>query len=261
MGITGIAPIGDSLNTETVEIELTWEFQDLAFSTQDGRGIHLEEEVDLSRDDLLRFCGYNISLNRIHKREFITVIFVKNSTNLTEIKTEQLHFKPIVIQCTTIDADAMLDRLKNNIASEKPINELEAVYLPLFSSAKFSPTELFLESAKLIRDMQTDDQHKRKISALLIAVAGKIVDSVQLDNLAEEVSVMGNVIIEYFEKRGIEHGMERGIERGAERCQEEIAKNLLFMGMDALEIIKATDISAERLIEIRNNIGKDQEAV
>jgi len=96
LGLAGIAPIGESLRSENVQIEVTWEFQDLVFATQDGRGVNFETEADLSKDDLLRFGGYNISLNRVHKREFITVIFVMNPTSLTELKTEQLHFVPSV---------------------------------------------------------------------------------------------------------------------------------------------------------------------
>ena len=53
---------------------------------------------------------------------------------------------------------------------------------------------------------------------------------------------MGNVIIDYLE------------ERGKTSKGEEIAINLLEMGMDSLDIIKATGISAERLLEIRDSL-------
>ena len=54
------------------------------------------------------------------------------------------------------------------------------VYLPLFRSIKFSPTELFKESASIIKSLQIDDNHKRKIYALSIVLAGKIVDKATL---------------------------------------------------------------------------------
>ena len=88
LNIPEIAPIADYLGTENVQIELTWESMDLAFGTSDGQGVHLEEEINLSNDDLLRFLGYNASLSRIHKREFATIIFVKNPTNLEGINTK-----------------------------------------------------------------------------------------------------------------------------------------------------------------------------
>ena len=154
LGLTGIAPITEPLRTESVEIEIKIEFRDLTFGTQDGRGLHFENEVDLSADDLLRFGSYNIGLSRVYKREFLTVIFVKNPTQLKELRTAQLLFEPIIVQCSNFDADAILDRLEKDIAAGVPVNELELVYLPLFQSTKFSPTEIFKESTRLIGELQ-----------------------------------------------------------------------------------------------------------
>jgi hypothetical protein len=187
LGLSGIAPISESLSTESVEIEVKWEFQDLAFATQDGRGVNLEEEIDLSYDDLLRILGYNVTLSRTHKREFVTVIFAKNTPKQTEIKTEQIHFAPKIVDCSKIDADAMIAKLKAAINSGQVINELEAIYLPLFSSKTLSPTELFLESAEIVKVMQASEERKRKVLSLLITLSGKIVDHDKILELIEEV--------------------------------------------------------------------------
>ena len=243
LGLTGIAPITKPLRTESVEIEIKVEFRDLTFGTQDGRGLHFENEVDLSQDDLLRFCSYNVGLSRVYKREFLTVVFVKNPTNLNEVSKAQLQFKPIIVQCSKFDADSNLDRLRKDIAGGRQINELEAIYLPLFHSSKHTPTELFVKSAGLIKAMQADDTQKRKMLALLVVLSGKVAERAELNALVEEVTKMGNVIIEFFE--------ERGERRGIERTQEETAKRLVAMGLDSLDIMKATDISAERLSQIR----------
>jgi len=242
LGLTNIAPIGESLSTETVDVEISWEFKDLAFATQDGKGIHFEEEVALSRDDLLRFCGYNISLERVHGRKFITVVFVKNHATITELKSEQIQFKPIIVQCTQIDADAMLSRLKKDIADGKPVNELELVYLPLFNSTKYSPTQLFKESTDLIRALQVDDIRKRKIYALSILLAIKVVDQSQLEEALKEASIMGNVILETAEKIG------------ADRQKEIFARKLLKKGFDSLEVVDLVDISVEQVRELREAI-------
>jgi hypothetical protein len=249
LGLHEIAPITEPLRTENVQIEIKSEFLDLTFGTEDGRGLHLEEEVDLSPDDLLRFCAYNIGLNRTYKREFITVIFVKNPTALTEITTTQLHYKPVIVQCFQIDADIILRRLKDDIGAGKTVNELELVYLPLFKSIEFTPTELFLRSAELVKAMRADDEHKRKILALLVTLSGKIVERTQLEKIMEEVKKMGNVIIEYFE----ELGEKRGIDIGKEQKSEEAAQKMVDKGYDLLDIIEITGIGAERLREIAKN--------
>jgi hypothetical protein len=238
LGLHGIAQIQEPLRTENVQIEIKSEFLDLTFGTADGRGLHLEEETDLSRDDMLRFCSYNIGLCRTYEREFVTVIFVKNPTTLTEISNEQLHYTPIVVQCSQFDADAVLKRLKDDIEAGKPVNELELVYLPLFRSTKLNPTGLFKRSVELVRAMQADDAHKRKILALLVTLGGKTVERDQLEAIAEEVKKMGNVIIEYFE------------EIGEKRKGEDAARKMVAKGYDVLDIIEITGISAERLREI-----------
>jgi hypothetical protein len=242
LGLHGIAQIQEPLRTESVQIEIKSEFLDLTFGTADGRGLHLEEETDLSKDDLLRFCSYNVGLSRTYKREFITVVFVKNPTTLAEVKSEQLHFKPIIVQCSKLDADAALKKLKDDIEAGNPVNELEMVYLPLFGSTVFNPTELFARSVKLVQAMQADDAHKQKILTLLFTLGGKTVDLDKLEEIAEEVKKMGNVIIEYFE--------EIGEKRGIERNSEETARKMVAKGYDLLDIIEITGISAERLREI-----------
>ena len=242
LGLTNIAPITEPLRTETVEIEIKSEFRDLTFATTDGRGLHLEEEIDLSLDDLKRFGSYNLGLSRAYNREFMTVIFVKNPTTLTELSTEQLIFKPIVVQCSTIDADVMLAKLKQDVDDGKPINELELVYLPLFNSIKFSPTELFLESTGLIKNLQTDDDSKRKLYALSAVLASKVVDRATIEELFEEVKMMGNVILEVAE------------EFGAKRQQEETVKKMLLKDCKLSDIIEFTGIDVDRLSEIREDL-------
>jgi len=242
LGLTNLAPIMEHLGTESVEIEVTWEFKDLAFGTQDGRGLHFEEEIDLSLDDLYRCVSYNSALSRVHKREFITVIFVKNPTMLKGIKTEQIDFKPVIVQCSELDADAMLAGLKRAIELGEVINELEAIYLPLFNSESLSPTELFSESVQIIKAMRVDDNHKRKVLTLLATLCGKVVDRSQLLAAIEEVMKMGNVIFEYLE------------ERGEKRKQEEMAKKMLSDNCDVLNIIRYTGIEPERLNELRTAI-------
>ena len=248
LGLADIAPITDHLGTESVQIDITWEFRDLAFAIKDGRGINFEEEIHLSDDDLLRIAGYNTGLRRMHKREFITVIFVKEPTKLKGIYSQQLTFEPYIVQCSEINADALLDKLKAAVSAGKPINELEAIYLPLFHSKTLSPTELFLESAALIKAMQAEDDHKRKTLALLVTLSGKLVDYAKLKALVEEVRNMGNVFAQVFE------------DIGRENEKENIATKMLDNGMDPLDIIKFTGITPERLLEIRESLRSSRVA-
>ena len=246
-GIDDIDTITESLATESVAVEIKSQFRDLVFATNNGKGLHLEEEVALSEEDLWRFLDYNVSLYRIHNRIFDTVIFVKEPTSLTGIDLERLVFKPIIVQCADIDADAMLDELKQDIENGKPINELKLVYLPLFRGKTLDSTGLFLESTKLIRSMKAEELLRHKVLALAILVAGKVVDHEVLKQIYEEVKLMGtgNVILDVAE------------EYGAKREKEEIARKLLSMGMDAIDVVEVTGLSNERIRELRDTIRSE----
>ena len=67
-GIDELSAITEPLPTESNQVEVKSLFRDLVFATTDGRGLHFEEEISLSQDDIWRFLDYNVSLYRIHKR-------------------------------------------------------------------------------------------------------------------------------------------------------------------------------------------------
>ena len=60
-GIDCLASITEPLATESVQVEVKSLFRDLVFATQERKGLHFEEEVHLSEDDLWRFLDYNVS--------------------------------------------------------------------------------------------------------------------------------------------------------------------------------------------------------
>ena len=166
------------------------------------------------------------------------------------------------MECSKIDADALLAKLKANIEEGREINELELIYLPLFGSKEFSPTELFKESTAIIKDLNIEDERRMKLFALSVVLAGKVVDKAQLELFWEEVKLMNNVILEYAEERGIKLGEERGMKLGEERGiklgeergiklgEEETARRMLAKGYDLEEIAEVTGVSLERLREM-----------
>jgi hypothetical protein len=252
-----------------VEVEIRSEFADMAFALRGGGGLHFEEEVNLSKDDLLRICGYHTWLSRVHKREFVTVLFVKNRVpaGRIRIRTKQLHFTPVVVDCSAIDADTRLARLRQQVTEQAEVNELELLYLPLFHSETLTATELFQESARLIQALRAEDAVKHKLSALLIALAGKVVDAEALLEFWEEVRKMGNKIIEIAEAYGMQIGEERGIAIGEERgiaigeergitigeehgqlkMAETTARKMLTKGYSLEVIAELTDLAPEQL--------------
>jgi hypothetical protein len=257
LGLHDIPPITEPLSAEFVDVDVKTNILDLVFGLQDSRGLHIEEEVDLTYNDLLRIGGYHLDLCRTYTREFITVIFAKNPVRINGIRTGQLTFEPVIVQCSDFDADAILEKLKTAVSGGEPVNELELIYLPLFKSVRCTPTELFTESTKLITAMRADDKAKHKMAALLIVLCGKVVDKAVLEKYAEEIRHMKNAVIEFLMKLGEEDGIKLGEERGMKLGEErrklketETVLKMLSRGLSSEDIIYYTGISQERLDQI-----------
>jgi len=210
--------------------------------------LRFKEAITLFKNKAL---DYNVSLCRMHKRIFDTIIFVKEPTTLTGIDFDRLTFKPIIVQCANIDADAMLDELKWDIEAGRQVNELKLVYLPLFRGKTLDATGLFLESTKLIRNMNVADRLKHKVLSLAVLIAGKVVSQEVLNQIYNEVKVMstGNVVLDVAEA----YGEKRGIER----YKEETALKLLSDNFDMLDIIRYTGNDAGRLKELRDAMARE----
>jgi hypothetical protein len=167
---------------------------------------------------------------------------------------EQLKFTPIIIDCSTVDADAILAKLRRAMAEGAPVNELELIYLPLFHSKTLTPTGLFKESLALTKQLQTDDRLKQKICALSILLAGKVVGPSDLEEGWKEVKLMGNKILEFAvsqgRKAGRLEGVVEGVVEGKALEKESTARKMHTKGYAPQEIFELTGIDPEHLRRI-----------
>jgi hypothetical protein len=211
LGLSDYPAIGDPLQTETVNVAPEVEFSDLTFALSDGRGIHFEEEVDLSGDDLLRFCGYHVELSRRYKKKFVTVIFTLNEPKTTEIADDQLRFSPIVVNGKSKDADEVIQKLRKQVAAKEPINELDLIYLPLFSSKTMDVIKRIEAGAVITNETELSPELKKRILVMMLMVSNKLVEKQTLTNFWKEFSTkMKLVAFEVAEEVGIEKGKIEG---------------------------------------------------
>ncbi|MCL2813818.1 MAG: hypothetical protein FWD23_04385 [Oscillospiraceae bacterium] len=224
--------ITEPLKTETTEIVVKSEFADLTFKLSNGKGMHLESEADLSKNDLFRFCHYHVDLIRAYGIDFTTVIFVKDEYSVESLDYEMLQFKPVVINCGGYDADEILAKLQARASAGEPLNELEAIYLPLFKSAKYSPAELLTESIRLISAAKIGDEQKLKISALALVLSNKLVSAEKIESIWRELKMMRLKVLEYGLRQSMEEGMEKGMEEGIARGMEKGMEKGMEEGME-----------------------------
>ena len=244
-GLSDDLLIGEPLRTEKKEVRVETEFSDLTFRLSDGRGFHAEEQVDLSKDDLLRFCGYHVDLVREYGCDFLTVVFVKNPVRDVVLDLSMLRFTPRVVDCSKIDGDEKLADLKEKLQRGEPLNELEVIYLPLFKSSQLSPEGLLRESALIIRQMRTKDEGQRlKMVALALMVSDKLVSKEILEDIWREIRMMKLKILEFAEEKGVEIGMAMGID------ETLMVIKLAAQGKTAEQIAEASGIVLEKVEDI-----------
>ncbi|MDR1533159.1 MAG: hypothetical protein LBS62_13440 [Clostridiales bacterium] len=254
LGISGLPPLGTPLKTELPVISAHTSFSDLTYKLPDLGGVHLEAEDKISRDDLIRFCEYVLRLIKAYNMDFLSIIFTRHKPSATKLDFKALKFKPIIVCLADRDADKTLARLKKEIKNSGQVNELELIYLPLYASKNLNVTELLMESAALVRQLNIPDVMADKILAAMLVLANKLVDKNKLNNIWKEFSRMYKLkVLEVAEKQGVRKGMRKG----ARKEREKVAAAMLLNGVSFEFVMKVTGLSEERLAELERKASKD----
>ena len=237
--------VSSFLDTEFPEVETTNEMMDMNFRLKDGSILHLEEETDLSRKDLIRFAHYDLRLYNKYNTTIHTVVLTpaNGSPGTKILDTGNLQYNVLQIVLANRDADLLLARITTALEKGDPINELELIFMPLMKS-RLNRTELLRKTIELEKKLPKSE-FREKVRELTLILADKIVDREILDELWEELSMLK--VIKYAEEKGMEKGREEEREEG----RREIVKNLLSLGMDDDFIIKATGLDIPTLERIK----------
>jgi hypothetical protein len=208
------------LETEFTEIETQGNRMDLNFLLEDRSILHLEEEVALSKNDIIRYAAYDLKLYARYGTSINTVVLCVNKVSKVNTYIDAGSFKYSVhaLDMSERDADNKLHELKQKLRNDQEINELEIVFLPLMKSKK-EKVELLKEAIELEKQLNIDNMTKEKIVAMTLVAADKMVERDQLKNIWEEIKMLK--IIDFAREKGIEEGMERGMEKGMERGMEK----------------------------------------
>lgn len=251
LGFDDVA-ITEILATESTEVMVKKTYSDLIFKRADDTGLHLEWEVDISSDDILRFAKYNIDSRINHKISFETIIFTRKKSTNSSICDKGLVFKPTIVNLVLKDGDSLLEKIKNQIAFGVPINELELIYLPLYNSKYKTVAEMLKEVVELTNRDIVDIHKKEKILLLSALISNKFITEEDYKIIWEAIKVMVDEIkILKFAKLD---GKEEGIKIGEEKSRIEIAKKLIKMNEDVDKISALTELSIEDIGNLKKEL-------
>ncbi|MCL1988350.1 MAG: hypothetical protein FWG64_10340 [Firmicutes bacterium] len=211
---------------ETTAVEAIGDLAVKIFSEILGTfGVHKEFETHISKDDLMRFGGYNLYLSRKHKIPFTTIIITENKPTVTEYTNKSIAFNPKIIYLKERDGDATLQKIRERVANGEPINELELVYLPLYGSKQGTTMYDFLSAAlKLTPQIGETATTSKKLQMLLIFLTIRNADKEQIKKILEDnMDILKN-------NAGIQALMEIGEDRSKEKWTEKGREEGMLLG-------------------------------
>lgn len=194
--------------------------------------------------------GYNLDLSRKHGIPFKTVIVTNHPPKVTSYRNPSIHFTPKIIVLSDRDADATIEQLTQKLATGEPINELELVYLPMYTSKiGLSPEQITITALWLSTQLPNTDTGKQKVQALLILLTSKFLDKQAFIRALEESYMYledDNPGLLFFEQKGMEKGMEKGMQK------ERVATilKLLSKGLTPQEVSDLIDLSIDQVQQL-----------
>lgn len=236
--------IDSFLETEFVEIQTKENRIDMNFLLKDKTILHLEEEVTLSHEDIIRFAEYDLKLYNRYETKIHTVVFCINKVNLKKsfIDAGTLKYNVNIVDFSEKDGDRKLEELKQVIKEGKDINELELIFLPLMRS-KLNKIDLVKEVVNLEIQISEDEAFKQKLVAITLVMSDKLINREELNSIWEEIRMFK--FIEYAEGKGIEKGVDKGVEKAT------TVAAMLLKGESEDAIIKETGLNSEQINKIK----------
>ena len=260
--------LDEELEGEVVEIlgaEITETFtkkaySENAFKLSTNKGLHVEWEARISKDDMMRFASYNIDLSRKHKIPFITVIITAKPHRINKYSNPSLTFKPRIINLRGRDADLALGQIEEKLSRGEPINELQLIYLPLYGSGSGKTVAELLKLAMKISTQVAKEAHElNKIQSLLVLLCGSIVKKDEMSKILEEnkMKIEGNSALEILTEWATEAGLRRGMEQGIEQGLTLVAKKMILGKGDFSQISEITGLSMQRIYELEAELNNE----
>jgi hypothetical protein len=166
------------LETEFSEIETSTERMDFNFKLEDGSILHLEEEIEVSVDDLIRFASYDLKLYNRYRDRIRTIILCIKGYPAAEaaFNAGSLGYNTTVVNMSDKDGKEKMKELREKIEKGEEINYLELIFLPLMNSDQ-DMVKRVKETIELEDKLDADQKFKNNLAALTIVLCDKFLSS------------------------------------------------------------------------------------
>lgn len=240
--VKGIAP------TELVYLELKKLYQDFNLEMEDGTWKHFEfQSTNGGMADLKRFRAYEAVASHQYNVAVTTyVLFSGKIKNPMTEYTEGINtYRVVPIIMRDKNADQELKRLIEKVQKGEPFTRDDLILLSMcpLMAGEMDQKERIKTAFSIVQKVRGSGEEIRKIEAVIYAMAEKFLDSMELDEIKEEIKMtrLGQMLVNEGISQGISQGLSQGIGALIEYAQE------FGQSFDAvkMKIIEKFSITAE----------------
>ena len=191
------------------KVETNTERMDLNFILEDDSILHLEEEVEISVDDLIRFASYDLKLyNRYRDRIRTIILCIKGyPASKAGFNCGSLGYNTTVVNMSDKDGKEKMRELKEKINNKEEINYLDLIFLPLMKSDQ-KIAERVKDTIELEEKLEIDQNLKDNIVALTFVLSDKFLTEAEISEIWRDYKMVK--ILKYAEEQGKKKGKEEG---------------------------------------------------
>ncbi len=229
------------LETEFTEIETNAEKMDLNFTLEDGSILHLEEEIEISVDDLIRFASYDLKLYNRYRDNIRTIILCIKGYPASKagFNCSSLSYNTTVVNMSDKNGKEKMKELKEKIENKEQINYLDLIFLPLMNSDE-TMVKRVKKTIGLQEKLEVDQNLKNKIVALTIVLSDKFLNNQDMSELWGGYKMVK--FFKYVEEQGEEQG-ERKLFKKLVKGNFEGSDEAIFELIDKVNISKIEELS------------------
>jgi hypothetical protein len=182
---------------------------DLNFKLEDGSILHLEEEIEVSVEDLIRFASYDLKLYNRYRDRIRTIILCIKGYPAAEavFNAGSLGYNTTVVNMSDKDDKEKMKELREKIEQGEEINYLELIFLPLMNSDQ-DMVKRVKETIELEDKLDADQKFKNNLAALTIVLCDKFLSSENMIELWRDRKMVK--FFKYVEDQGKKKGKEEG---------------------------------------------------
>jgi hypothetical protein len=197
---------------EPVEISVTAERLDLLLRDDTGALFHVEEQRNLTTDDLYRCAAYHfLAAKQWRPTPVVDIILASGDVSIGTKKLETRNgvYTPIIIDFTERDGAQRLREIREAVAAGTFDQWMELAFVPLYGKATGVERAALAEAViHFERELYAADLISDRLLAATLIMSNKLIDKARLLAMWEEIKMLD--ILEIAEEKGIEKGKTLG---------------------------------------------------